>query len=317
MKRILERLSFNTRWVRWAGTILSMGLFAWLLMQQDWRKVWSALHQVPLWLFPLTFGLYFCGVLANALRWYVLLRAQDVDLAYTETLKIVLSGNFASNFLPSTVGGDTVRIVSASRFAGWTVGIASVVVDRLLNVFVMAVLLPFSWFTFAGTLPLIRGSSSGFLAGSIFPAWAEKFWHKIIKLPKKVIAAFLVWRQHLDAVLYAVIISFAARFCVFLAIWFMASALEMSVTFGQVVGVGAITYVLSLLPISINGFGLREITMTALYAQLGASLEQASALVVVTRFILMLETLPGALWISDMLVAVEEDDDFELKNEVL
>jgi len=309
-----QGFSFDMRWVRWGGTILSSGLFIWLLTQQDWEAMWTMMSRIPPWIFPLAFVLYFLGVLANALRWYVLLRAQDIEIEYGEVLKIVLAGNFASNFLPSTVGGDTVRIVSAARFTGWSVSLASVVVDRLLNVFVMMTLLPFSWVLFRAVGGLTGAmipsliDRVGIWKAGLISSWITKSSSRIIRWLKKILNAFLVWQHRKDAVLWALAISLAARLTVFSAVWLLAQGLDVSVTIFQVIGVGAITYVLSLLPISINGFGLREVTMTTLYMQLGATLEQASALVVVTRFILMIETLPGALWISDMLAAKDVDN---------
>ena len=274
--------------------------------------MWETMKHIPTWIFPLAFVLYFLGVVANALRWYILLRAQEIDVSYWEFLKIVLAGNFASNFLPSTVGGDTVRIVSAARFTGWSVSVASVVVDRLINVFVMMTLLPISWFSirefgvFVGAaLPFSR---TGVWNAGLVTSFITKSFGRITRWLRKIFEAFLVWQHRKDAVGWAFVISIAARLVVFSAVWILARSLDISVSISQVIGVGAITYVLSLLPISINGFGLREVTMTTLYVQLGASLEQASALVVVTRFILMVETLPGAIWISDMVVKKDTEN---------
>ena len=73
-------------------------------------------------------------------------------------------------------------------------------------------------------------------------------------------------------------------------------------------GVMALTYVVSLLPISINGYGVREVAVTTLYVHLGGTLEQASTLAVVTRFILLLEALPGALWLSKSIPSVKKDE---------
>jgi hypothetical protein len=66
-------------------------------------------------------------------------------------------------------------------------------------------------------------------------------------------------------------------------------------------GVTVITYFLTLLPISVNGYGLREVAITALYLPLGASLEQAAILAIITRFLSMLATIPGALWLSQVV----------------
>ncbi len=312
-----RRFSFNLRWVRWAGTIVTSGLFIWLLTQQDWKLMWETLSRIPAWVFPLAFVLYFLGVLSNSLRWFILLKSQEIEVPYGEFLKIVLAGNFASNFLPSTVGGDTVRIVSAARFTGWSVSFASVVVDRLLNVLVMMALLPFSWFSFKVFGGFFSAVSTGdqirtaILKAGFVSGWVSKAVRLVARWLKKILEAFFVWRNRKDALGWGLLIALAARLSVFSAVWFLARGLDISVTISQVIGVGAITYVLSLLPISINGFGLREVTMTTLYVQLGATLEQASALVVVTRFILMVETLPGALWISDMLVRKEDQKNLE------
>ncbi len=308
-----RRFSFNMRWIRWAGTILSSGLFIWLLTRQDWHKLWVTVSSISVWIIPLVFVLYFLGILGNALRWYLLLRAQEIKISYWEVLRIVLIGNFASNFLPSTVGGDKVRIVSAARFAGWALSVASGGVGLFLNLLVMFTLLPFSWFALGmeGSLGIASLSWSKYdgvhFSGGLLAGLFEKFRVSMMNWLKKLYTAMMVWRHRLDAVFLAFLVSWGARALVFYAVWLLARGLGMQVTLWQVIGVGALTNVLSVLPISINGLGLREVTMTALYTQIGASLEQASALVVVTRFILMIETLPGALWISDMLATKDAE----------
>jgi uncharacterized membrane protein YbhN (UPF0104 family) len=83
---------------------------------------------------------------------------------------------------------------------------------------------------------------------------------------------------------------------IFLAIYTLARGLAISVALYQVMGVTAITYLITLLPISVNGYGVREVTMTALYIYLGATVEQASTLAIVSRFMMLVVTLPGALW---------------------
>ncbi len=295
----------NARWLRWGGTLISTGLFLWLLSRQDWRVLWETVRGMDLWLLPLAAGLYFTAVLLNTLRWYLLLRVQPVTVRYASLLRIVLSGNFASNFLPSTVGGDTVRIVSTSRATGWAIGLASVVVDRLINVVAMTALLPISWFTLHPVEWFSAAASVGARRGALGNGWAAAgltpLRQKVGGGLWKLRVALGMWRERKYVLWLGLVISWLARLSVFSAVWILARGLGIVVSLWQVVGVGAVTYVLSLLPISINSLGLREVTMTTLYVQLGATLEQASALTVVTRMILMLETVPGALWISDAL----------------
>lgn len=292
--------------LRWGGTLVSTALFIWLLLDQDWPTMWLTLRQMRVWILPLAFGLYFLGVFLNALRWYMLLHAQQIEISFAEILKIVLAGNFASNFLPSTIGGDSVRMLSAARFAGWGLSVASVVMDRVLNMIVMLTLMPISLGVLqaAGALQVWQPAGAFAMSGVALPALLEKIRHRVLRWLKQAYAAVLVWRNRPGAVLLAFLSSWAARMVVFSGVWVLGVELGIQATYLQVVAIGTLTYVLSLLPISVNGLGLREVSMSAMYIQLGASIEQAATLVLMTRFILMIETLPGALWISEALTQV-------------
>jgi uncharacterized membrane protein YbhN (UPF0104 family) len=86
-------------------------------------------------------------------------------------------------------------------------------------------------------------------------------------------------------------------------VWCVAYGLGMEVTPLQVASVTGITYFLSQIPISFNALGVREAAMIALYGQLGSMPEQAAALALITRALVMLSTVPGALWLPGSLAA--------------
>jgi uncharacterized membrane protein YbhN (UPF0104 family) len=299
------RLLSKSRLFRWAGTLISSALFIWLLSRQDWAKTWESLTNSPVWLLPVVFLLYFSGVVLNTLRWNVLLRAQGISVPFLELLKIVITGSFASNFLPSTIGGDTVRIVSLTHFsAAWSVSVASVVVDRLMNVLAMFTILPFSFMVFGVQGAFLQNGATFKPLGWVFASigWTGervgKWRSKLAGWFKRLLEIVQIWIGQPGVLVLSFIFAWLSSLVVFLAIWALAIGLGMPLALYQVMGVMALTYLLSLLPISINGYGVREVAVTTLYMQLGASLEQASTLAVVTRFVLLLEALPGALWLS-------------------
>ncbi len=113
--------------------------------------------------------------------------------------------------------------------------------------------------------------------------------------------AFKLWLEQPRILVLAFCVSWLSIFVVFIAIWLVARGLGIPVALYQVMGITGITYLLTLLPISVNGYGLREVAITTLYLPLGASLEQAATLALITRFLSMLETLPGALWLSQVV----------------
>lgn len=291
------------RWLQLAGTLASTGLFVWLLARQDWQHTWQNLSRLPLWIWPACLLLVVSGMCFNALRWYVLLRAQNVQLTYGQTLRMVFAGAFASNFLPSTIGGDAVRVWGLLRFTSdKALSLASVVVDRAMNVAAMLTILPFALFTFGSPWKVLP--QSGWMA----PAAAATSW-KISGLFQKIKAKFVevfgAWLRQPAVLLRAFIISWLSVLVIYVAVWLQAVGLGISVRLWQVMGVSATTYLVMLLPISVNGYGLREVLMTTLYMQLGATLEQAATLALTSRFFMLFETLAGALWLGETLAGRE------------
>ncbi|GAH45207.1 unnamed protein product, partial [marine sediment metagenome] len=95
--------------IRVIGTLIALSLLLYLLSQQGWEQIRDALQQISLWRIALAFGLITVSRFAVAARWHVLLRSSGLSIPYRSTLKITYAGLFASNFLPTTIGGDVVR----------------------------------------------------------------------------------------------------------------------------------------------------------------------------------------------------------------
>lgn len=76
-----------------------------------------------------------------ALRWREIVVIYGARLPVTTALKYSFSGQFFNQVLPSTVGGDAVRIWLLARGgAGWQTAVYSVLTDRLAGVSMLGVL---------------------------------------------------------------------------------------------------------------------------------------------------------------------------------
>ncbi|HEY2429854.1 MAG TPA: lysylphosphatidylglycerol synthase domain-containing protein, partial [Acidimicrobiales bacterium] len=72
------------------------------------------------------------GIILSALRWQRVLVALELPTRVRTAINLYLAGLFVGNFLPSTVGGDVVRISRLARIKGErTAPFASVVLERL------------------------------------------------------------------------------------------------------------------------------------------------------------------------------------------
>src|SRR4029079_442324 len=80
-------------------------------------------------------------VLASAVRWGVLLRAQHVRLSYGFLTQSFLVATFFNNFLPSNIGGDVVRITDTAKAAGSkTLATTVVLIDRGIGLLGLALM---------------------------------------------------------------------------------------------------------------------------------------------------------------------------------
>ena len=81
----------------------------------------------------------------------------------------------------------------------------------------------------------------------------------------------------------------------------MANNYVIFLIFWEVMGVVALTHAATTIPISINAYGFRELTVVAVVQVLDVPIEQAAALAIVTRGLALIASLPGALWIGGLL----------------
>jgi uncharacterized membrane protein YbhN (UPF0104 family) len=185
--------------------------------------------------------------------------------------------------------------------------------DRLISVFGMLFLLPFSGLIFPDLLqgPGLFGGLTVAASGT-----SAGWFHRIVLRSKDM---FAPWARRPRSLVMALLASWAGVLCYLVAVWAVARGLSIDVGLVQVAGVTGITYLLTIIPVSINGYGVREAGMLALYAQLGASPEQASALALITRALMMIVSLPGAAWLGASMAGggpVHEPEEEEVRGHV-
>ena len=293
--------------VRIAGTLISTVLFIYLVSAQKWDAVFSKAAGIALWAVALSLVFYLLSFWFNTLRWCILLWAQSVKITLWQAYRLTWAGNFASNFLPSTIGGDGFRMLAVHPYTGRkTISIGSVALDRIINMTSMVCLIPVPLIMFGSSLRGLPGLSLALQPG------LQKLFEKYFP---RIVAAFRTWAANPASFVFAFLAAWPSNLFPMAATYLLAHQLGMQVSFWQVVGVQTVTYFLSVLPISVNGYGLREVAYTTLYSALGASVEQASTLALVTRLLTVLATVPGAIWLSSTVTtAAGLTDDPEIPN---
>ncbi len=284
--------------LRAGGSLLSALLLAFLLARNG-SEVLAALRQVsPLDLLA-AFGLILASRLLVTLRWYTLLRSGGVPISLRNTASLTFTGLFASNFLPTTIGGDVVRLAGAMQMGcDRAISLASIAADRLVNMAGMSLAAPLGLYQVWLAAPLAAQSAAA-------PALWQKGWGFV----RRALESLTLWLKKPGFLLLALAFALAHMLCSFSANYVLLHALGAELAPWRIIGIYSLAYFVGLIPISINGYGWQELTNSALLATLGGVDPSIGATVAIFhRLLMMIASLPGAFTLPGILAQLPKDD---------
>ena len=288
-------------WLRWLGTILAVGLLIYLLSKQGWSEVLSAAAQISWWRFALALVLVMTSRFAVSGRWHVLMHSAGTGITPGQSIRLTFAMLFSSNFLPTTIGGDVVRLAGAIHLGfDQAISLASLVVDRLVGMTGMAMALPFgipAYLHHVGLSPVKNALSI---------PWFMPLKEKIQRFLQQLLQALKVWLNKPRSLLGALGFTWVHMLCTFSMVSLLLGGMAEHISFWSVMGLWSATYFVSLLPISINGLGVQELAMTFFYVTLGGiSQSSGLTLALLMRLLQMAASLPGAFFIPGIMVGRE------------
>lgn len=294
--------------------VVSIGLLWLLFSRVDVARLWSAARQAsPAWLAGALL-LYFTMIIASAVRWDVLLRAQHVRLPFSFLTQSFLVATFFNNFLPSNIGGDVIRISDTAKPAGSkTLATTVVLIDRGLGLLGLALMAATgaTLMTRMSVGPVGPGMLwAGFGAGAIIatPALLMPETATRILQPLRVFHAEWV-DERINKLTYALTrfkesptalaICFVGAVAVqgLLVLFYVAIARSMHIPIGfaELAVIVPVSFIVQMIPLSVNGFGVREATFGFYFTRLGLPLESALLVSFVGAALIMLFSLSGGV----------------------
>jgi glycosyltransferase 2 family protein len=293
---------------------ISGGLLAYLFSRTDVSALLLRLGGMdPAWMIA-ALTLYGFVIILSAWRWKVLLGTQSVRVPTTRLSASFLVATFFNNFLPSNIGGDVIRVADSAPCTGSkTVATTVILADRgvgLLALFLVAAFgsLVAAWYGApvpgAGYLWIVLGIAVGCSAPivasptfvtrmlgplcAVRPEWVEERIGRLSgalegmrRCPQALLAAFA-------GAIGVQLILVCFHLCV---AWGLAIPLSFSVA----VVIVPLSLAAQMLPISINGFGVREAVFTYFFTRFGLEIESALALSLVSVGLIMLFSISGGV----------------------
>jgi hypothetical protein len=253
---------------------ISGGLIYWILRGTNLGEILAAVSSANVWLLVIAFSLHIAGFTLSAFRWRMLLRTRGSDASIPFLIESYIVGVFFNNFLPSTIGGDVYRAYDSWRLGQSRSGAVAVVfVDRflgLLALMLFALLALLAANELTQNIPLlyvwILLGTAGMLAAVWLmfmpPRWLPGLIARM-KLPfgskiRSIIEAFLAFKGERDVLFKALGISILLQANVVLHYYLIARSLNLPIPFYSFFLIIPLATVITLLPISVNGIGVRE-----------------------------------------------------------
>ncbi len=285
------------RLVQFVGTVLAIVLLVFLLRGDGWNEMVAAMREIQIANLFWVALLFLVSRLAVVARWHVLLRSGSVDIRFKDSASLTFTGLFASNFLPTTIGGDVIRLGGAMQMGyDRAVCLASIAADRVIGMFGMFMVAPlglvYSW----NVLPanLLGLSIVGFV-------------QKPLTFIKRTLLTFSIWLRKPGSLLLSLAFSWLHMICLFGAIYVFLNDLGSPVSFWMIAGLWSLTYFITQIPISINGYGLQELSFTFLFSHVaGVSPAISLTVGILIRAYLVIASLPGALFLPSALAAMTD-----------
>lgn len=251
------------------------------------------------------------AVVISTVKWRFLLQAQELEVTGTELHNIYWVGLFFNNLLPSSIGGDAVRVAMVGRQTGKPAAAASsVVMERVIATLALAfvgfsasffvtVRLPYVQATFA-VLLVISLLLMGLLLAGWIPRFCEGSDHRFCVMLRRFITAGerLRAKPRLLGACFIWSVIFQLSNVAVNYILLQGLAIQ-TVGLWDVLVIVPATAVLAMIPLGINGYGLREGGYITLLAAYGVDSASAFSVSLLFAFLVSICSLWGGLvWLS-------------------
>ncbi|MBI2903450.1 MAG: flippase-like domain-containing protein [Candidatus Methylomirabilis oxyfera] len=281
-------------WRFWLKLLVSLALLAFLFSRTDLPAIWALFRSLRLPLLLSSVVLYLLAQILSTLRWRCLLQAEQINLSTWRLMLLYFEGMFFNLMLPTVIGGDVVRGYQIFRLTEQKESsLASILVERLsgyvalIMIACVALLLGYPYLRDPVTVWLIAASGAGII-GIIAGLLSDQLQMLLFKLLhraglgrfhetlQRFYGALQRYWKHRRALLQALGLSLILQSLLIIIFYLISRSLNLSVPLRSFFLFVPLISVVSMLPISVAGLGLREGSSVYFFAKVG--LDSAGAL---------------------------------------
>jgi glycosyltransferase 2 family protein len=262
--------------------LVSAALLYFALRKANFADLASRIDVASLAWLGLAIAVTFLQIFVGVLRWREVSAACGASLTTRQAMRYNVIGAFFNQTLPSSIGGDAVRLWLVARAgAGWRAATYSIFVDRAIGLIALAIIivasLPWSYSLISDShgrsaLLLVDfaalAGGVGFLILGVLPwPWLKRWWATHHLHACSVIANRVIFSR--DRGPKVAVLSVLVHVLAVVIAWCVVKSIAAPVLFGQIFQLIPPVMLITMLPISIAGWGVREATMGLAFGYAG------------------------------------------------
>ncbi|MCK4321146.1 flippase-like domain-containing protein [candidate division WOR-3 bacterium] len=272
--------------------LITIALFYYLFQQVPIEEVFKIVKSMEIKNFCFSIILFFIYYGFFSLRWKFLLRSQDIKLGFTFSYLYMLIAFFFNNFLPSGLGMDVIRSGYAGGRKDFEKAFGASLMERILGMVGMMCIGIFAIFSlriefirlailYLLLIVLIGGVYS--LLVSLKLEWLKKklLSIKFLNIGESIRVfyhAFKVYSKKWRVIVIGIGYSLLVQMMIICINFFLAMSLSIDISFISLIAYIPLITIISLIPITINGLGMRESAYVFLFSSYGIARGEALSL---------------------------------------
>jgi len=305
--------SKRTRVLLWLKVCVSVGLIYYLFTLIDVDRLLDQLRKVDFRYLIVALLLLLAQIGISSSKWHLILRSDGVLMRLPFLIKTYMIGNFLSLFLPTSFGGDIYRVLAVRGInRDLAKSTSSVLFDRLTGVLALVSICMIAYLTLPDQpyepvvlIAYVLGVA-GFLIVSSDTAIRIINASKISLVRKigKILGSFRNYRRDPRTLALVILLSFIFQLNIVIVNKMYTMALGLDIPFSVLLVIIPLIYLTEILPISINGLGVRESAFGFFFVLIGHTVEEGlavSLLVIGMRYLLGL--LGGTLLLLTLVTS--------------
>ena len=282
--------------------VITIILAKWIINSVDLKLFTNTINTIT-WPFIVVIMIVsFIDMSIAALRWKVLMRPFKPSFSYIHLLYLSFVAHYYNMLVPGNIAGDVVRALKTS--------VATVFLDRLIGmlglviIVLCGIIFSYPMLSELGLMKYIVLVTLilSFISMSILSRriirkfrWISNLLGSLYEKIKDVVVSIQLYRNCYREIIEAFAATIGSHLLMITTVYLISRAIGCNAAYFHCLLFVPVIGLISTLPITIGGLGLREASYILLFAQVGATKEQALGMSLIYFMLLFVWAILGAI----------------------